>query len=73
MAKRHLAYSQLTDNVYIVDPNGVRTDVSQNFIQTMLLWFHETSDLQPVGKKWERSLRVNGDVKWKFTIERVSE
>lgn len=71
--KNKLAYSKLTDTVQWVDGRGKATDCSQNFIQIMLLWFHEASSLMKVGEKYHRELRFQGKVKWRFTIERVSE
>lgn len=67
-----LAYSELTDKVYIVAANGKKEEITQNFIQVMLLWFHETSPEMKPGQKWERSLRSpsTGETQWNFTIEK---
>lgn len=62
-----IAYSQLTDTVQVIK---TKKNITQNFIQVMLLWFHEGNVLMEVGEKFERELKVNGKVYWKFTIER---
>ena len=70
-----LAYSPLTDKVYIVKAKGENEDVTQNFLQVMLLWFHETSPKMKPGQKWERSFRKPGtdEVLWKITVENVND
>jgi hypothetical protein len=67
-----IAYSALTDKIYLTNSKGKQEDVTQNFLQVMLLWFHETSPLMKQGDKWERSLRKAGtdQVEWVFTIEK---
>lgn len=51
--KNKLGYSPITDRVYWAGDNGRNIDVMQNFIQVMLLWFHEKSpELQPGQKFW---------------------
>lgn len=69
-----IEYSQLTDQVYVTS-KGKREEITQNFIQIMLLWFHETSPLMKPGDKWHRSLREKGTdkVEYRFTIERLPE
>jgi hypothetical protein len=67
-----LEYSQLSDQVFITSKSGKKEEVTQNFLQVMLLWFHETSPQMKIGQKWERSLRPKGSDKpdWVFTIEK---
>lgn len=70
-----IEYSQLTDKVYLTTKRGLQQDVTQNFIQVMLLWFHERSPLMQPGDKWNRSLREKGTnkIEYRFTIERLPE
>lgn len=67
-----LEYSPLTDKVYITSANGSKKETTQNFLQIMLLWFHETSPEMKSGQKWERSLREKetSKVLWRFRIEK---
>lgn len=67
-----LEYSQLTDKVYLTSKNGKKEECTQNFLQVMLLWFHEMSPLMSQGQKFERSLRPKCSDKpdWVFTIEK---
>ena len=69
--KEKLAYSQLTDRLYIVNTRGKQDDVTQNFLQVFLLWMHETYPTLTPGKKFTRSLRKKGTdiVQWEITLE----
>lgn len=70
--KKQLAYSRLTNNIYWIDGKGQKTDVTQNFIQNMLLWINE-GELPKVGEAYKRALAVNGKVMWEISCKRISE
>ncbi len=69
--KNKLAYSSLTDRVIWVDGKGQSRDVTQNFIQIMLLWLHEGEEMMKPGEKFGRDLiKENDEVDFTIIIER---
>ena len=71
IAKKSLAYSGLTDEVFYIDGKGSKTTLPKgNFIQMVLLWLNE-GKTQNVGEKFERTLSWNGEPHFRITIERL--
>jgi hypothetical protein len=68
--KHKLAYSELTDTVYVIDGRNVHTDVTKNFIQVVLLWLTEGAGLPAAGERHQRTLRgSNGtDIEISYTV-----
>lgn len=72
MKRNALNYSEITDTVYWVNGIGQKQDVTQNFIQMMLLYLNQAT-LPKVGNGSERELKVNKKVHWKVSCKRIAE
>ena len=72
MMKNKLAYSELTDSIYWIDGRGGKHEITQNFIQVMLLWIHEGTDIAKVGSGFSRKLTGQmGKNNWDISVKRI--
>lgn len=70
--KAELGYSSLTDTVHTLDSKGTKqADVTQDFFQMMLLWFHEGAEPMEKGDVFERTISSKGTPHWKLTLEKL--
>jgi hypothetical protein len=65
----NLAYSPLTEKVYWIDGSGKKKEITQNFLQVMLLYLLE-SELPEVGSEYQKQLIVDGKPHWTIKIKR---
>lgn len=72
MEKNKLYYSELTDKVYWKNAGGKNLDVTDSFIQMMLLWLTNAT-LPKVGAKRQRVLKVNNVTHWEIEVKRLAE
>lgn len=72
MAKKELAYSELTNKVYYVDGKGGKIDMTDNFIQIMLCWINK-GELPKVNETNTRKLKVGEIVHWEINAKRTAE
>lgn len=70
MSKNKLKYSELTDSVFIVNARGQQEDVTQQFIQMMLLWCNNGT-LPEEGDSNDKYLKVGGKPHWMIRCERI--
>jgi len=72
MEKNKLYYSELTDKVYWKNGEGKNLDVTDNFVQMMLIWLTNAS-LPKVGKKRQRVLKVNNVIHCEIEVKRIEK
>ncbi len=72
MAKEKLAYSALTDKVYITSPSGLKIDVTDSFHQAMLSWICK-GKLPDVGNSATKTLSNADVVHFEITLDRKAE
>ncbi len=72
MAKEKIAYSALTDKVYITNSRGMKIDVTNDFHQVMMAWICK-GKLPEVGKSATKVLSNGGVVHFEITLDRKAE
>lgn len=72
MAKSKLKYSELTDSVFIVGARGEQEDVTQQFLQMLLLWCNNGA-MPKEGDSNDKYLKVNGKPHWMIRCERIAK